>query len=442
MKKMKKNINESGSFLYNNPEVSNKLFNDPLSVYRVISSDGDIRLVKARDKFDAESLSGFGDILAVEKIDEVAEDVESDKYEPLYKLFVYDTDYDLVNSEELEKNILTKYEDKDCAIENMKSLIKSGRYSVLILKAFYPDNKVRVVHEELYEKKPDSLLSFDEEDTIKFNDLAEELFVEGSRRLNYDDDLIEVTLNNKEIYKGMAEDWIDDSFNEDFVWIPAKGYYEAHNDKGVWTVRVIRADDLNPLGETLTETYDEDELSDFKDKIFNIQKIENIYRRKKYGEKQLFARCTCTKCGREKKVFLSNLINDPEKYGSCICSDNYIDSKIDKISKMYSNKKKLSSNTSGYTGVSYVKSYGGEPYNKWRAYIEIDGKRNYLGDFTSKNDAIEARKEAGEKGIKWYRENRSKLIKDVRRRTKKTDKSKYRDTTAKVSVLKKDEKEV
>lgn len=368
MKKMKKITNESRGSLHNNPDVSDKLYRDSLNIYRVISSDGDVKLVRAKNRFDAELLSGFDDVLEVEKPDEIAEDFET------------------------------------------------------------------------YENESGASSSFGGVNTIKIDDLAEELFVEESRQLNYDDDLIAVTLNNKEVYKGMAEDWINDSFDEDFVWIPAKGYYEAHNDKGVWTVRVIRADDLNPLGETLTETYDEDELSDFKDKIFNIQKIENIYRRKKYGEKQLFARCTCTKCGREKRVFLSNLINDPEKYGSCICSDTYIDSKIDKISKMYSNKKKLSNNTSGYTGVSYVKSYGGEPYNKWRAYIEIDGKRNYLGDFTSKNDAVEARKEAGEKGIKWYRENRSKLIKDVRRRTKKTDKSKYRDTAAKVSVLKKDEK--
>lgn len=365
---MKKITNESGGSLHNNPNVSDKLYGDSLNIYRVISSDGDVKLVRAKNRFDAELLSGFDDVLEVEKPDGIAEDFET------------------------------------------------------------------------YENESGASPSFDGVNTIKIDDLAEELFVEESRQLNYDDDLIEVTLNNKEVYKGMAEDWISDSFHDDFVWRPTKGYYEAHNDKGAWVVKVIKADNLDALDSTLTETYDKDELEDFKDKIFNIQKVENIYRRERYGEKRLLAKCICTKCGRGKKVFLSNLVNDPEKYGSCICSDNYIDSKIDNIARLYGNKKKLSSNTSGYTGVSYVKSYGGEPYNKWRAYIEIDGKRNYLGDFTSKNDAVEARKEAGEKGIKWYRENRSKLIKDVRRRTKKTDKSKYRDTAAKVSVLKKEDK--
>lgn len=108
----------------------------------------------------------------------------------------------------------------------------------------------------------------------------------------------------------------------------------------------------------------------------------------------------CTKCGRTKQVFLSNLVNDPEKYGSCICSDENIDSRIDYAKELYTGGRKLSSNTSGYTGVSFVKTYKGQPYNKWRAYIEVDGKRTYLGDFEKKKDAVAARKEAGEKGVK------------------------------------------
>jgi len=163
-------------------------------------------------------------------------------------------------------------------------------------------------------------------------------------------------------------------------------------------------------------------------KVFNLQKIDNIYRRKKYDDKRLFAHTVCIKCGREKAVFLSNLINDPDKYGSCICSDTNIDAKIDNIQDLYSGRKKISSNTSGYTGVSFVKTYKGEPYNKWRAYIEVDGVRTYLGDFTSKAKAIKARKEAGEKGIKWYKDNRNKLMRDVRRRSKKYKTSKYRET--------------
>lgn len=191
----------------------------------------------------------------------------------------------------------------------------------------------------------------------------------------------------------------------------------------------------------LEETYSDEELDDMIGKVYNIQKIEDIYRRKKYGEKQLFAHTVCTKCGREKRLFLSNLINDPEKYGSCICSDTNIDAKIDNIQKMYGGRKKIASNTSGYTGVSFVKTYNGEPYNKWRAYIDIDGVRTYLGDFTSKTKAVKARKEAGEKGIKWYNTNKNKLIRDVRKKSKKYATSKYRETQKKrSSVTLKDKK--
>ena len=183
----------------------------------------------------------------------------------------------------------------------------------------------------------------------------------------------------------------------------------------------------------LEETYTQDELDALLGKTFNIHKIENIYRREKYGDKRLFAKTTCTKCAREKRVFLSNLINDPDKYGSCICSDTNLDARIDNVSDLYGGTKKIASNTSGYTGVSFIKKYKGKPYNKWRAYIDVDGERSYLGDFTSKDDAIEARKEAGEKGIKWYRNNRNKLMRDVRKKSKKFKTTKYRETQKKHS---------
>lgn len=185
----------------------------------------------------------------------------------------------------------------------------------------------------------------------------------------------------------------------------------------------------------IEETYTDDELDKLVGKTFNLQKIDNIYRRKKYGEDRLFAHTVCTKCGREKKVFLSNLVNDPEKYGSCVCSDTNVDAKIDNIQSLYDGSKKIASNTSGYTGVTFIKSYRGQPYKKWRAYIDIDGTRVYLGDFSSKAKAIKARKEAGENGIKWYNQNRGKLIRDVRRKTKKYKTSKYRDSAKKRITL-------
>jgi len=185
---------------------------------------------------------------------------------------------------------------------------------------------------------------------------------------------------------------------------------------------------MDDIDDNLTETYSEKELDDMIGKVYNIQKITNIYRRKKYGERRLFAHTVCTKCGRTKTVFLSNLVNDPDKYGSCVCSDTNIEAKIANIQQLYDGSKKLKNNTSGYTGVSFVKTYKGQPYNKWRAYIEIDGVRNYLGDFTSKAEAIKARKEAGEKGIKWYKDNRNRLMRDLRRKSKKYTTSKYRET--------------
>ena len=46
-------------------------------------------------------------------------------------------------------------------------------------------------------------------------------------------------------------------------------------------------------------------------------------------------------------------------------------------------------NTSGAIGVSWVKNI-----NKWRAYINFDGKRIGLGCFDDINDAVFARKSA------------------------------------------------
>ena len=184
--------------------------------------------------------------------------------------------------------------------------------------------------------------------------------------------------------------------------------------------------------EQLEETYSDDELNRMVGKVYNIRKLDKWYR----NDEGLFAHTICTKCGREKDVFLSNLINDPDKYGSCICSDENIDAKIDYAQKLYTGGKKLSSNTSGYTGVSFVKNYKGQPYNKWRAYIEVDGKRTYLGDFTKKKDAVKARKVAAEKGVKWYKENKNKITRDLRRKTKKYTTSKYRDSKRKIINLK------
>ena len=54
-----------------------------------------------------------------------------------------------------------------------------------------------------------------------------------------------------------------------------------------------------------------------------------------------------------------------------------------------------SNNTSGVKGVSWNKRNG-----KWEAYISLKNKRKWLGCFSDKQDAVNARKEAEEKYFK------------------------------------------
>ena len=154
----------------------------------------------------------------------------------------------------------------------------------------------------------------------------------------------------------------------------------------------------------MEETYTDDELRKLEKKVFNQQQILNIYKREKYDIPQLFAHTKCVKCGKEKRVLLSNLVNDPDKYGSCKCSKENEEGRAKKIIKLYKGKR-LPTNTSGYTGVYHLKTYNGRPYNKWRAVIEIDGEKHFLGDFESKKEAAEARRKAAKEGIKWYRDH-------------------------------------
>lgn len=50
------------------------------------------------------------------------------------------------------------------------------------------------------------------------------------------------------------------------------------------------------------------------------------------------------------------------------------------------NIKKLSSNTSGYTGVTFFSRTG-----KWRAYVTVNGKQQHLGYFDSPDQAYQKR---------------------------------------------------
>jgi hypothetical protein len=69
------------------------------------------------------------------------------------------------------------------------------------------------------------------------------------------------------------------------------------------------------------------------------------------------------------------------------------------------NKKMLSNNTSGYTGVYWNKSR-----NRWTAYISINKKFVCLGFYKNKEDAVKARKEAEEKYYGEYSYSNSQAI--------------------------------
>lgn len=71
--------------------------------------------------------------------------------------------------------------------------------------------------------------------------------------------------------------------------------------------------------------------------------------------------------------------NDNRKYNLRICTPE----------ENNRNKGVSSSNTSGYTGVTFARRE-----QCWIAQININGKKIYLGYFTDKQDAINARKEA------------------------------------------------
>ena len=76
-----------------------------------------------------------------------------------------------------------------------------------------------------------------EEITYRPTDMLAYDSVKDSRRINYDDDIIEVTLNGKVVFRGYAEDWLDNNFDSNFKWTGSQ--YEASNAKGKWVVRVI-----------------------------------------------------------------------------------------------------------------------------------------------------------------------------------------------------------
>lgn len=98
---------------------------------------------------------------------------------------------------------------------------------------------------------------------VKANDaehaakLVKMVACKDARRINYDDDIIKVTLNGKEVFKGYAEDWIDDNFYSEFKWTGSQ--YEARNSAGKWVVKVMDSvKDEAPSREVLQQLLDDE----------------------------------------------------------------------------------------------------------------------------------------------------------------------------------------
>ena len=95
--------------------------------------------------------------------------------------------------------------------------------------------------------------------------------VKDSRSINYYDDIIEVTLNGKVVFRGYAEDWLDDNFDSNFKWTGSQ--YEASNAKGKWVVRVI--DSGKKIG-TMTDTVEKTGDSFQKDSLTVRDVIQSL----------------------------------------------------------------------------------------------------------------------------------------------------------------------
>lgn len=107
-----------------------------------------------------------------------------------------------------------------------------------------------------------------------------------------------------------------------------------------------------------------------------------------------------TKCPSNLKVdHINHCKNDNRKHNLRICS----------ASQNNMNKSLQSNNTSGVTGIIWLKRE-----NKWRAAIKINGKTIIVGEYKKKQDAINARKEAEQKYFNDFSLNNSlKLSKSI-----------------------------
>jgi len=124
-------------------------------------------------------------------------------------------------------------------------------------------------------------------------------------------------------------------------------------------------------------------------------------------------KCIC-ECGKETVVGQTLLQTGKTQSCGCLSTEGFVErlnlhdgTSIAVLERTA--KSLLKSNKSGYAGV-----YQDEKTEKWRAQITFKGKTHYLGSFSEKDDAIEARQRAEETMHK-------KFLRDYYQKTEKND---------------------
>lgn len=139
--------------------------------------------------------------------------------------------------------------------------------------------------------------------------------------------------------------------------------------------------------------------------IFDIDDFDKVSKYHWYEESNGYIRSSGK--NKEDRISLHRLVMGlPEDINIDHIKHNTFDNRKSRLriattSQNAMNHIKGSNNTSGVTGVVWVKSR-----NKWKSQIKVNGKLIFLGEYDKIEDAIKARKEAEEKYFgKWSYDN-------------------------------------